>query len=128
VKPIRPLYERFSEKVDRSAGPDACWPWKGGCKTATTSAGGKRGMIREGGRGSRMLLAHRFALMMKDGVERSPHEEAAHTCDEPLCCNPAHLEWASHRVNMGDYVRKYGRLGVPKTHRRPDLDFVAGGD
>ena len=114
----RPLADRFWEKVDTSGGPDACWPWTAG---RTTRSHGPSvyyyGLIRAGDGERRILLAHRVALMLDTG-EMPEDRDACHTCDNTLCCNPAHLFWGSHRENMLDYIRKYGRLGVEK---RPPL-------
>lgn len=118
---IRPLADRFWPKVDSSGGPDACWPWTG-AKSQKTSA--CYGVIREGGSG-RMLLAHRVALFLTTG-EMPADLDACHKCDNPICCNPAHLTWASHRENMRDYAAKYG--GVAREKRpappRPMLDAL----
>lgn len=45
-----PLSTRFDRFVDRSAGPDACWPWTGG------NAGGY-GVIGSGGHRGKSLRA-----------------------------------------------------------------------
>jgi len=68
-------------------------------------------------------LAHR---------DLKPGEDVCHRCDEPLCCNPAHLYAGSHRENMREYWRKYGRPGgrvrfsgkipLPPRPQPPDLD------
>lgn len=118
---LRPLADRFWEKVDRSGGPDACWPWIGAMKKADRTAGGKRGVIREAGRGSRMLLVHRVALALTGERSIESALEGGHLCDNPICCNPSHLLWMTRKQNARDYVRKFGRLGVSKHHRREDL-------
>jgi len=33
---------------------------------------------------------------------RSPGMEASHSCGNPLCVNPAHLRWATHKQNCAD--------------------------
>jgi hypothetical protein len=83
--------ERFWSKVDRSGGPDACWPW--------------RRAINESGYGVfwPLGLAHRFAWEQEHG----PIPEGAHvdhvchngtdcpggpTCPHRRCCNVRHLE------------------------------------
>lgn len=123
-RPRRPLEERFHAKVDRSGGPDACWPWAGAKTTAKRTAGGKRGHIRIGGGRSEHIKAHRLALILEDGKDRGEKWEAGHLCDNPLCCNPKHLMWMTRKQNARDYVRKYGRLCVSKTERRPDHEFM----
>lgn len=113
-----PLIERFYAKVDRSGGPTACWPWLGARQKSR--GGGERGRIREGGRGTKIWHAHRLALALSTGADR-PALEAMHTCDTPLCCNPAHLLWGTHPQNMRDYARKYGGIFRPKSARRADI-------
>jgi DNA-binding CsgD family transcriptional regulator len=86
--------KRFWEKVDTSGGTEACWPW-----TATTRAG--YGQIKLNGR---MHYAHRVAFWLTH--ERWPEPCCLHTCDNPLCINPAHLWEGTHHDNMRDKARK----------------------
>lgn len=91
----RPLAERFSEKVDRR-GPDECWPW-----LASTRAFG-HGQISGGPElGRRPIPAHRVAFWLEHGYLP---ECVRHTCDNPPCCNPAHLEPGTIRDNRMDMV------------------------
>jgi|SRR3990167_6387503 len=91
--------ETFWSKVDRSGGPNACWPWTG----ATT-----RGGYGNVGRGGRYYRAHRMAWGLVNGpMPRDLH--ACHSCDNPPCCNPAHLFPGTNRENAEDAGRK-GRL------------------
>ncbi len=113
----RPLHERFFDYVDMSGGLDACWPWTGATKVSR--GGARRGKIRgdspEPGVPGRLLLAHRVSLALyTDGVIPGPEVECAHTCDNPICVNPRHLEWKSHAENMADYIRKFGGICVKK--------------
>lgn len=93
-------------------------------KTNKRAAGGQRGHIREAGRGSRMLQVQRVALVLDGRGTLESVREAGHTCDNPICCNPAHLVWMSRKQNARDYVRKFGRIGVSKDARREDLPGV----
>lgn len=95
---------RFWSKVDRSGGPDACWEWQAG--------------RRPGGYGSfgvqidewrTMALAHRVAWELTNG----PIPDGLwvlHRCDNPPCCNPAHLFLGTPKDNTQDAVYK-GRMG-----------------
>lgn len=110
VRDCRPLWDRFWAKVDTTGGPDACWPWIGAL--SHKRSGTKRGLIQEAGRGSRLLLVHRVALCFTgNGLEDYDRpEEAAHTCDNRLCCNPVHLYWATAEENRLD---RYPHLRLP---------------
>lgn len=88
----------FWEHVDRSAGPNACWPWTG----AHINDG--YGQLRIG---RTRILAHRLAYMI--AVADIPDGAMVlHSCDNPNCCNPAHLRTGSNRDNMRD-ARARGR-------------------
>lgn len=92
--------ERFWSKVDRSGGPDACWPF-----TGTISEHGY-GAFHSGG-GSRK--AHRYAYLIQNGreargdVDHTCHNGSGCTrvndCPHRRCCNPRHLEDVSRREN-----------------------------
>lgn len=82
--------ETFWSKIDRSAGPNACWPWTG----AISDTG--YGVFSEN---SRFFRPHRRAYEFTNGPI-PPGLEICHTCDNPPCCNPAHLEALTHAENM----------------------------
>jgi hypothetical protein len=86
----RPLEERFWEKVDRSAGPDGCWPWLAG--RYSTGYG-------EFSIGYRKSAAHRVAYELLIGPIPAGLE-LDHLCRNRLCVNPAHLEPVTTRENI----------------------------
>src|SRR5229473_531412 len=97
-KPI-PLVERFWSKVRKS---DGCWEW---------IAGKHRfgyGIIRDGGRGSRMRTAHRISWEFHNGSIPAGLW-VLHRCDNPQCINPDHLFLGTQFDNMTDAARK-GRI------------------
>jgi len=97
---MRPASERFNEKVDRSAGPDACWHWTGHRLPFGhgTFSPGRRSGNRHG-------YAHRFAWEQANGpIPEGLH--VLHKCDNPPCVNPAHLFVGTHQDNMRDMVAK----------------------
>lgn len=84
---------RFWANVDRR-GPDECWPWLLSCN--------------RGGYGQARLLskkerAHRIAFFLTHG--RWP-VVARHSCDNPPCCNPAHLLDGTQADNMVDMLER----------------------
>ena len=97
--------DRFWSYVDRSGGPDACWPWTG----ARQHPG--YGKLRVS---KRSLFAHRIAVFLAAGAWPGP--VVMHTCDNPPCCNPAHLRSATQAENMADCKAK-GRLDPPRGER-----------
>ena len=104
------LAERFLEKVNHLPGEDACWEW-----TAWIDRDGY-GRIREGGRGSRRLTAPRVAWEIANGPVPAGMV-VRHTCDNPSCVRPSHLEIGTHADNNHDMAaRRRGRrsrIGLP---------------
>jgi hypothetical protein len=95
---------RFWPRVDRSGGPDACWPWMG-----YREAFGHGRFWADG----RHQLAHRVAWAFTNGPI-APDVALCHRCDNPPCCNPAHLFEGTRADNIADMVAK-GR------HRNGDI-------
>ena len=88
-KPIAPEL-RFWPKVDRSGGPDACWPWR------AHLAWNGYGEFRVSK--SKLVKAHRFAYEASHGdVPRGL--DLDHLCRNRSCVNPTHLEPVTRRVN-----------------------------
>lgn len=99
--PRPPREERFWSKVDRSGGPDACWPWIAGRFPSGYGVFQDRG---------RSLRSHRVAWSLTNG----PIPDGAvirHHCDNPPCCNPAHLEPGSVQENAADRVARNRQPG-----------------
>lgn len=99
---------RFWSKVDKSGGPDACWPWLG-----TTKPGGYGSFfvtrIPPGSKGKKIYAnAHRLAYELTCGPI-APGLFACHRCDTPSCCNPNHIFLGTPRENVQDAVAK-GRI------------------
>lgn len=87
--------ERFMAKIDKRA-PDECWPWTGYRKA--TGYG-------EFSTSEKRYLAHRLALRFS-GVDVQPGAVVMHSCDNPPCCNPAHLSVGTAADNNRDMVAK----------------------
>jgi hypothetical protein len=87
---------RFWNKVDTS-GAGECWPWLGAKKP------GGYGNVRIDGT---YLVAHRVAFEIATNIKIPQGLVAMHLCDNPSCCNPAHLVLGTQKANVGDMLLK----------------------
>lgn len=119
-QPRGTLGERLWTKIDTSAGPKGCWPFRG-----AHSRSGRRKtrypIIREAGQGSHRWRVGRLLLVLAHGLIEVPpvegevflvwlararryyHDldlEASHECDHSECANPDHLVWETHAENL----------------------------
>jgi hypothetical protein len=102
----------FWSFVDQSGGPDACWPWKG---ERFTKFGYGTFSDREG---KTDRVAHRKAFELIHG--KLPKEvKVRHRCDNPPCCNPAHLLAGTIADNNADMVERlrFSRVLEPEQIR-----------
>jgi hypothetical protein len=103
---IQPRIRAFWDAVDKSAGPDGCWPWVRG-----TDRAGYGSPLYSG----RKTGAHRIAWTLTHG--KIPRQLwVLHKCDNPPCCNPKHLFLGTQRDNIDDMITK-GRARPPKGER-----------
>lgn len=79
----------------------ACWPW-----TASVDRKGYGRINLDG----TQTGAHRVAWMLTNGAIPGG-QWVLHKCDNPPCCNPAHLFLGDHAANMAD-MRAKGRSGA----------------
>lgn len=108
---IRPL--AFWYCVDKSAGEDKCWPWTG------QTSGGYGICGREG--------AHRIAYRFEHG-NIPKGMLVRHSCDNPICVNPAHLLMGTVQDNTNDMLERQRHASQPnnrmKSFTRQDIiDF-----
>src|ERR1051325_4313154 len=87
-----PRLKNFWTYVDVKA-PEQCWPWKGTRQTFDYGCYGKK-------------LAHRFLVEQSLGRTLTRIEVVMHTCDNPPCVNPNHLQLATQKDNLNDARRK----------------------
>lgn len=88
--------EEFWSNVNQDAA-DGCWTWQGRL-IGSRRPGGQYGGYCYGGR---QWYTHRLAYYLSlgpipDGLK------VRHTCDNPPCCNPAHLLLGTQADNMRD--------------------------
>lgn len=101
--------ERFWTHVDRSGGPNACWEWTG-----------PRSRLGYG-RFSICQVRH-IASRVAAEIAYGPCPEdrrTCHACDNPPCCNLAHLYYGTAKDNTQDAIRR-GRF------RGYDLSLLYG--
>lgn len=72
-----------------------CWPWRG-----QVNNGAGRLKLR-----NRTMIASRLAYAFANGADPYPWL-VCHKCDNPSCCNPAHLFLGSPKDNMQDMLAK----------------------
>ncbi|WP_139234271.1 HNH endonuclease [Methylobacterium pseudosasicola] len=86
--------------IDRRE-PYECWPWVG------AGNGTGYGRIRVQGR---LYLPHRLVCADASGplADLPQHHGTVvrHSCDNPICCNPAHLITGTQRQNVEDTVNR----------------------
>lgn len=112
--------ERFWAKVDRNAERD-CWPW-----LAYRSA---RGYGYFGLSTKRIVKATHVALTLSGAPRPSERHGALHRCDNPPCCNPAHLFWGTQAENTKDAYdkgrKKPMRGTIAKRSKLTEADVLA---
>lgn len=103
----------FWDRMDKSGGPDACWEWTAG------RDGRNYGFYRVDGK---PVKAHRHAHTLVNGPIPDGYL-ICHRCDNPPCCNPAHLFAGTVRDNALDAKAK-GRTRAPRGMASPRAKFT----
>lgn len=87
--------------IDMTGGRDACWPWK-----RALAANGRPYFTLDG----KKHLVYRLVRQLVTGEDSVLI--GRHKCDNPVCCNPAHIELGTHQENMDD-MKGRERHGLP---------------
>ena len=95
---------RFWSRVEKTA---ACWIWQGG-----KDRDGYGKVTRWADGKSQTLAAHRVAAASAI-AEFAPGLVVRHKCDNPICCNPDHLQMGTQADNIRDRDER-GRGLTPK--------------
>lgn len=100
----------FWSRVDRSGGPDACWPWLGevnrkGYGQAMVTSASRAQLLALGFRAVQRVSASRVAMAMATG---KIGDATTHECGNPLCVNQRHLR----RRSKGEAAMKARGNGV----------------
>lgn len=99
--------QQIWRRVDRSAGLAACWPW------LAASRDGYGRVHVEG----RLMNAHGLVMRLS-GVAVPEGLTILHRCDNPPCCNPAHLYVGTQQENVRDMREQLRALH--RGGRRPE--------
>ena len=91
---------------------DECqvWPFalrKSGYASFTSSSGTK--------------AVHRYVCIAAHGDPPTPVHQAAHSCNNKACANPAHLRWATPAGNQEDKIR-HGTTARGEKHKSAILN------
>ena len=95
LKPARSVEEHFWNNIDKR-GPDECWEWQG-----PIDPNGYGVVLTR----RRPRRAHRVSYE----IHNSPIPKGkviCHACDNPPCCNPAHLWLGTQADNLADMYAK----------------------
>lgn len=79
------------------ASDDECWEWQG-CRERQ---GYGRIWYGDGG-----VLTHRLAYILTNGEPPDDAPHILHRCDNPPCCNPAHLYAGTNAQNVADKMQR----------------------
>lgn len=102
------IVARFWAKVNRT---DGCWEWQ----ASRNNYGYGLFHVGVGAAGRIRSSAHRFAYELAHGpIPKGLN--VCHSCDNPPCCNPAHLFLGTQRDNVLDAARK-GRTPAEQPSR-----------
>lgn len=101
--------EMFWQGMDKK-GADQCWEWQGRKRPPTKTSRMAYGLFNYEGK---QWTTHRLAYYLTHG----PIPEGmcvCHSCDNPPCCNPAHLWLGTRADNNRDMMQKGRNAYTPR--------------
>jgi len=108
------IAERLAARVDSTTTPDGCWPWMG---SRNNKGYGQLQVKNPDGR-KRPTLTHRLAWEVANGESIPDGLFVLHSCDNPPCCNPAHLSVGDASRNM---LEMWERIRGPRLTRKAEM-------
>lgn len=90
---------------------EECWEWQG----HRNERGYGRITNKRDAAWPRSIRAHRLAYELAHGVHPAALH-VRHKCDNPPCCNPAHLELGTAAENAQDKVQRGRAHSMPGSH------------
>jgi HNH endonuclease len=118
------IEDRFWSRVDRSGGPEACWPWQG-----HRNQGGYGEFAPA--RGQRWM-AHRYSYTQLVGPIPQGKQLDHFRCDNPPCCNPRHLRpttaWENVLRSNSVAAVSAAKTHCPKGHPYDDENTMRSGN
>lgn len=98
--------------IDLASG---CWEWQRRSKPNGT--GERYGVLTArvpGFTNPQPFAVHVLAWVLFGGKLNARHVRA-HTCDNPICCNPAHIEQKTQSENISDCADRYRHNSFKRT-------------
>jgi len=95
---------KFYSRVDIKA-DNECWPWTGSLRGTRHKGYGMFAPVA-----GMKVIASRASYMLAHKVRIKRNKFVCHTCDNPICVNPAHLFLGKPKDNTQDMISK-GRWG-----------------
>jgi hypothetical protein len=89
-----PAETRFWKMVDKTT--SGCWLWRGAKNY------GRYGRFYDG---TKLVYAHIYSFLLAGNI-LLPGNYVLHTCDKPVCVNPAHLFQGTQKDNVQDCKQK----------------------
>ena len=101
--------------------PDECWTWKG-CVNSTGYGSMTVSQVVYSAHRIVFYLTNPDAITLKAPANKKLKQFILHSCDNRLCCNPAHMSVGNYDDNNKDAAQK-GRSKAPRgaNHKKAKL-------